>query len=108
MLCAVLVNCHTGVTQLEGLLGVFPAPLKDFAGDACLTDSSMLGFGIQPAFHAFMSMAKYEKALCRMNIDHKPNSKLVYKPFCQAAAVCSCRVLCSFSLILLKRESSAG
>lgn len=40
MLCAVLVNCHTGVTQLEGLFGVFPAPLKDFAGDAWLNDSS--------------------------------------------------------------------
>lgn len=58
--------------------------------------AALLRFGIQPAFHAFMSMAKYEKALCRMNIDHKPNSKLVYKPFCQAAAFCSCRVLCSF------------
>ena len=82
-----LVTCHTGGTQLEALPGVFPSPLQDFAADACLTDSSTAGFGIQPAFHALMSMAKYEKALCRVNIDRKNNSKLVYKPFCQPVAV---------------------
>lgn len=84
---AVLVTCRRGGTQLEGLPGVFPSPPKGFTGDAWLTDSRTAAFGIQPAFHAFVSMAKYEKALCRMNIDHKNNSKVVYKLFCQSVAV---------------------
>lgn len=87
MLCYCACNLSHRWVQQEGLPGVFPSLLKGFPGDTCLTDSSTARFGIQPVFHAFRSMAKCEKALYRMNTDHKNNSKVVYKPFCQLVAV---------------------
>jgi len=72
---AVLVTCLTGEGNWRDRL------------DACLTASSTAGFGRRLAFRAFVSTAKYEKALCRMYVDHRNNSEVVYEPFCQPVAV---------------------